>query len=172
MILAQLFLSFFKVGIFSFGGGYAILPIIEAEVVSGRQWITAEVFLDLIAIAQMTPGPIAVNTATFVGYQLAGVVGAAVATIGLIASPCVIVSLLFVLIRRFRRHPVIEGVLHSLTPALIALIVYSAVSVGTAAFNGPVPVVLSLSFFLVLVVTPVHPILVILSSALAGLLLL
>lgn len=172
MILADLFLSFFKVGFFSFGGGYAILPIIREEVVVYRQWITEAVFIDLIAIAQMTPGPIAINTATFAGYQLAGIPGAATATIGLIASPALVVTILAAVMTRFRRTPVIQGVMKALTPALLALITYSAFSVARVAVTGAIPALLAVVMVVVLVRTTWHPLVVILGSLVAGMVLL
>lgn len=172
MIFLQLFVSFFTVGMFSFGGGYAILPIIQAEVVTSRQWITEEVFLDLISIAQMTPGPIAINTATFVGFQLAGFLGAAVATLGLITSPILLVALLALILHRHREHPAIDGVMRALAPALIALIVFSAITVGRVAFTGPLSAVLAVLWFGLLLRSKIHPIVIISSSVIAGIVLL
>ena len=82
MIYLQLFLSFLKVGAFSFGGGYAALPLIQDEIVTNHQWLSQQEFTDLITISQMTPGPIAINSATFVGNQIAGIPGGIVATLG------------------------------------------------------------------------------------------
>ena len=94
MIYLKLFLSFLKVGMFSIGGGYAAMPLIQSEVVTGYGWLTMSEFTDLITIAEMTPGPIAVNSATFVGIRIAGIPGAAAATFGCIFPSCIIVSLL------------------------------------------------------------------------------
>jgi len=84
MMLIQLFLEFFKVGLFTFGGGYAMIPLIQKDIVEGHRWLNMEQFADIIAIAEMTPGPIAVNSATFVGYKVAKFWGALVSTIGVI----------------------------------------------------------------------------------------
>lgn len=89
-LLLQLFLDFFKIGLFSIGGGYAIIPAIRDQVVNFRQWITLQEFTDIITISQMTPGPLAVNTSTFVGMRVAGVTGALLATIGCIFMGVVI----------------------------------------------------------------------------------
>ena len=94
MIYIQLFLSFIQVGMFSIGGGYAAMPLIQSQVVQGHGWLTMSEFTDLITIAEMTPGPIAVNSATFVGIRIAGVPGAMVATFGCILPSCIIVSIL------------------------------------------------------------------------------
>ena len=94
MIYLQLFISFLQVGMFSFGGGYAAMPLIQGQVVTLHQWLSMEEFTDLITISQMTPGPIAVNSATFVGIKIAGIPGAIVATLGCILPSCMIVTLL------------------------------------------------------------------------------
>ena len=92
MILLKLFLSFLQIGAFSFGGGYAAMPLIQGQVVQGHGWLSMSEFTDLITISQMTPGPIAVNSATFVGIKIAGIPGALVATFGCILPSCVLVT--------------------------------------------------------------------------------
>ena len=94
MIYLQLFLSFFQIGAFSFGGGYAAMPMIQEQVITLHNWLTMDTFANLVTIAEMTPGPIAVNAATFVGTQVAGPLGAIVATIGCILPSCIFVTLL------------------------------------------------------------------------------
>ena len=103
MILLKLFLSFLQIGAFSFGGGYAAMPLIQAQVVIKYGWLTMEEFTNLITIAEMTPGPIAVNSATFVGTKIAGVPGALVATMGCILPSCIIVTLIASLYLKYRR---------------------------------------------------------------------
>ena len=93
MIYLQLFWSFLQVGLFSIGGGYAAMPLIQNQVVSAHPWLTMNEFTDLITIAEMTPGPIAINSATFVGIRIAGIPGAMIATFGCILPSCVLVSL-------------------------------------------------------------------------------
>lgn len=94
MIYIQLFLSFLQVGALSFGGGYAAMPLIQEQVVNLHSWLSMSEFTNLITIAEMTPGPIAVNSATFVGMQIAGILGAIIATLGCILPSCIIVTLL------------------------------------------------------------------------------
>ena len=90
MIYLQLFLSFLQIGAFSFGGGYAAMPLIQEQVVLQHSWLTMDSFSNLVTIAEMTPGPIAVNAATFVGTQIAGIPGAIVATLGCILPSCIL----------------------------------------------------------------------------------
>lgn len=121
-LLVQLFLSFMQIGLFSIGGGYAAIPLIQSQTVELHGWLTAEQFMDLATIAEMTPGPIAVNGATFVGLKIAGIPGAIVATFGCILPSLIIVSLLAFIYRKYRELPVLQSVLGTLRPAVVALI--------------------------------------------------
>ncbi len=122
MILLQLFLSFVQIGLFSIGGGYAAIPLIQNQTVDLHHWLTAEQFMDLATIAEMTPGPIAINGATFVGLRVAGLPGAIIATFGCILPSLFIVSLLACIYRKYRELPMLQSVLASLRPAVVALI--------------------------------------------------
>ena len=136
MIYLKLFLSFLQIGLFSFGGGYAAMPLIRDQVVSQHGWLTMTEFTDLITISQMTPGPIAVNSATFVGIKIAGIPGALVATFGCILPSCLIVTVLARLYLRYRKMDMLQGVLGTLRPAVVALIASAGVSILTATFWG------------------------------------
>ena len=131
MIYLQLFLSFLQIGMFSFGGGYAAMPLIQGQVVTGHKWLTMAEFTDLITISQMTPGPIAVNSATFVGIKIAGVPGAFVATLGCILPSCIIVTLIAKLYLKYRNMAVLQGV-----PAVVALIGSAGIAILINAFWG------------------------------------
>ena len=129
MIYIQLFLSFIQVGMFSIGGGYAAMPLIQSQVVLGHGWLTMSEFTDLITIAEMTPGPIAVNSATFVGIRIAGVPGAMVATFGCILPSCIIVSILAMIYYRYKNISALQNVLGTLRPAVVALIAAAGLSI-------------------------------------------
>ena len=122
MIYLELILSFLKIGLFSVGGGYAAMPLIEAQVVKLHGWLTMNEFIDLVTIAEMTPGPIAVNAATFVGNRIAGFGGAVCATAGCILPSLFIVSLLSVIYKKYRNLSVLQRILGTLRPAVVALI--------------------------------------------------
>ncbi len=122
MIYFQLFWSFFQVGLFSIGGGYAALPLIQSQIVEIHGWLTAAEFSDLITIAEMTPGPIAINGATFVGIRCAGVMGAMAATLGFILPACVLVSVLALVYKKYRTLTLMRSVLSYLRPVVTALI--------------------------------------------------
>ena len=133
MIYLQLFLSFLKIGAFSFGGGYAAMPMIQQQMVDVYHWLSVSEFGDLVTISQMTPGPIAVNSATFVGIRIAGLPGAVAATWGCIFPSCIIVSVLAYIYRRYRGGSAMGSILGSLRPAVVALIAGAGLSMLLAA---------------------------------------
>ena len=129
MRLIDLFLSFLRIGLFSVGGGYAAMPLIQDQVVISHSWLTMSEFTDLITIAEMTPGPIAVNSATFVGMRIAGIPGALIATLGVIIPSLIIVSLLSWLYEKYRSMDAMQAVLACLRPAVVALIASAALTI-------------------------------------------
>ncbi len=180
MILLQLFLSFVQIGLFSIGGGYAAIPLIQEQTVNLHGWLTAEQFMDLATIAEMTPGPIAVNGATFVGLRLAGIPGAVVATFGCILPSLILVSVLAFVYRKYRELPLLQSVLASLRPAVVALIAAAGINMLLqVVFGGRSQIsaenfrwagaVLSAAAFLALRKFRVSPILVMLLCGLVGL---
>ena len=126
-LLFELFFSFLQVGAFSFGGGYACIPMIQEQVVDLHGWLSITEFTDLVTISQMTPGPIAINAATFVGIKIAGVAGAACATIGCILPSCILVTIFAWAYVKYRKIKVLQKVLSSLRPAVVAMIAASGV---------------------------------------------
>ena len=101
-ILIQLFMTFFKIGAFSFGGGYAMLPLLEEEVIRNHGWMTSGEFIDIFAISEMTPGPIAVNAATFLGFRVGGFLGAVVSTLAVILPSFIVISIIFASLSKFK----------------------------------------------------------------------
>ena len=137
MIYLKLFWSFFQIGLFSFGGGYAAMPLIQNQVVDINGWLTMSEFADVITISQMTPGPIGINAATFVGLRIGGIQGAIVATLGCVLPSCVIVLSLAYIYYKYRGLSVVQGVLIGLRPAVIAMIASAGLALVILAFwNG------------------------------------
>ncbi len=179
MIYLELFLSFLQVGLFSIGGGYAAMPLIQSQVVSRYGWLTMNEFTDLITIAEMTPGPIAVNSATFVGIRIAGIPGALLATAGCILPSCFIVSGLALLYNRYRKMSGLQSVLSCLRPAVVALIAAAGLSIlKLVIFDGMemcaaniqwLSLGLFLGAFLVLRKWKINPILVMLACGILNL---
>ena len=168
MILVQLFVSFLKVGLFSFGGGYAMLPLIEHETVDLHHWIDKASFVQIVSIAQITPGPIAINSATFVGYRVDGVVGSAVATVAVVLAPMMIVLLIARIADRFSESMAIQGALSGLKPALLALVAFSAVSIAQSALASLPAILIAAAAFAVLLLTRIHPLVVLAAAAAIG----
>lgn len=121
-VYIELFLAFLQIGAFSFGGGYAAMPLIQEQVVGKYGWLSLSDFTDLVTISQMTPGPIAVNAATFVGENIAGIPGAIVATFGCILPSCIFVTILAHFYLKYRKMAMLQGILGSLRPAVVAMI--------------------------------------------------
>ena len=144
MIYLQLFWAFFQIGLLSFGGGYAAMPLIQGQVVTSHGWLTMSeftdhwisqnTFTDLITISQMTPGPIAVNSSTFVGQYVAHLPGALIATLGCILPSCVIVSLLAYLYVKYKNMEVMKTILAYLRPAVVSMIAISGISILISSF--------------------------------------
>lgn len=181
MMYLQLFISFIKVGLFSIGGGYAAIPLIQSEVVISHGWLSMAEFTNLITIAEMTPGPIAVNSATFVGIQIAGILGAVIATLGCILPSCIIVSLLAYLYHKYRNLTLMQSVLTSLRPAVVALIGSAGLSIFfITVFHDTlysissiewIGLIIAVTAFIILRKTKCNPILIIGLSGVAGLVL-
>ena len=135
MIYLQIFFIFLQIVMFSFGGGYAAMPLIQGQVVKAHAWLSMAEFTDLITISQMTPGPIAVNSATFVGLKIAGVFGAFAATLECILPSCIIVTIIARLCLKYRKLSMLQGILKSLRPAVVAMIGAAGISVLWTAFG-------------------------------------
>ncbi len=184
MIYIQLILSFMQVGLFSIGGGYAALPLIQQQVVDLHGWLTLGEFSDVVAISQMTPGPIAINAATFVGMRLGGVLGAIIATLGCVLPSCIIVLILARVYYKYRNLSLLQGILGGLRPAVVALIASAGLSmIALAFFNTKLHEIVWANLDVVAVCLfaaglvalrifkKIDPVLVILGSGLAGLIL-
>ena len=139
MIYLQLFLSFLQIGLFSFGGGYAAMPLIQDQVVTRYGWLSMAEFTDLITISQMTPGPIAINSASFVGIRMGGIPGTLVATFGCILPSLVIVLLLSYFFFKYRNLRMVQGIVKGLRPGVVALIAASGYGLMATALWGDGP---------------------------------
>lgn len=136
MILLELFIVYFQIGLFAFGGGYAAMPLIQSLVVEQKQWLTMAEFADLTTIAEMTPGPIAINSATFVGQKTAGLTGAIVCTAGCVLPSVIIVLALAWLYTKYRDLAVVKSVLGELRPAVVAMIAGAGLTIFLLALFG------------------------------------
>ncbi len=135
-ILLKLYISFFKVGLFSIGGGLAALPLIKEQVVDINGWLSISEFSDLVSIAQMTPGPIALNAATFVGTKVGGIKGAILSTVATITPSIIIVSILAYIYFKYKNLGIIRGILEGLRASAVALIASAGMSIFILAIWG------------------------------------
>lgn len=169
-ILIELFYAFFTIGCFSFGGGYAILSFLQQEV-ERRGWMTTERFVDMIAISQSTPGPIAINMATFVGYETGGILGAFVATLA-VALPGMILMMLFALcFFHFYERQGTQAVMKGLRPAVVGLIGAAAWQIGKVAVASYAAAGITLVAIILIAKWKVSPVILVIGSAIAGILL-
>ena len=128
MTYFNLFLVFFKVGLFSFGGGYAILPLMQHEVVDVNKWISFKEFMDIVAVSQITPGPISINLATHVGYRIGGTLGSTIATTSVILPSIIIISLIVIFLKRFSKLPAVQRIFKSLRITIVGLILAAGIA--------------------------------------------
>jgi chromate transporter len=183
MIYLRLIWSYLKIGLFGFGGGYAMLSLIEREIV-GPGWITSKMFTDIVAISQMTPGPIGINSATYIGYaapQLAGydnplwgILGSIICTLVVVLPSFLLVSYTSHFIARHKQSLVIRGIFSGLRPVVIGLIASAALllmngeNFGTETTEIIISVIIALAALATVLFTKIHPILVIIASGIAG----
>ena len=167
--LITLFLTFFKIGAFTFGGGYAMIPLIRREAVEKHAWISGDDVLEIIAVAESTPGPIAINAATFVGVRVAGVPGAVCATLGVVLPSLVIISVISVFLKEFSQIKAVEYAFKGIRIGVLALILGALVSMVKSALKSVFAVVLAVFAFILVAIFDFSAILVILMCAAFGL---
>ena len=164
----QSFFTFFRIGLFTLGGGYAMIPLIEAEVVEKRRWVTKDEFLDLIAIAQSCPGVFAINISTFIGYKLRKTLGAVSCALGAALPSFTIILLIAIFFHRFEDNPVVAAMFRGIRPAVVALIAVPTFRLARSAklnrYTVYIPIVSALLIWLL----GVSPIYIILAAGIGG----
>ena len=166
--LGGLFATFFKIGMFTLGGGYAMIPIIEAEVVDKHKWVTKEEFLDLIAIAQSCPGVFAANISIFIGYRMKKVPGAVITCLGTCLPSFLIILLIAMFFHRFQDNPVVASIFRGIRPAVVALIAVPTFNLAKSAGINLATCWIPIGGALLIWLMGVSPILIILLAALGG----
>ncbi len=172
----DIFITFFKIGLIGFGGGYAIIPIIESQV-SLHQWLDVKQLTDVIAIAAMAPGPIAANSATVIGFKLAGIPGAAIACTGITLPSLLVILILGKLFIKFQEHVLVKATFYGLRATIIGTIVYAAIKfaisngiIGGSNLIDIKNILLVLVSFVLLVKTKINPMYLIIAAGLIGIL--
>ncbi len=146
-----------------------MLPFIQREIVENNNWISINEFLDIIGISQMTPGPVAINSATFVGYKLAGVLGSVMATLGVVITSFILVSIISKTLEKFKESTVIKAALMGMRPVLIALIIKAFLDLAKESYLDLKSIIITSIIGVILLSKKVHPILVIVIAAIIGL---
>lgn len=168
--LLEIYFIFFKMGSFTFGGGYAMLPIIQEEIVNKRGWASDQEILDYYAIAQSTPGIIAVNTATFIGYKQKGIIGAIIATLGIVSPSIIIISIIAAFFQNFQNYKLVKHALAGVQVVVGALILNTVFNMFKDSVKDFVALTLFILSFLILLLSNISPIFVIIISATVGVL--
>ena len=168
-MLLTLFQTFFRLGAVTFGGGYAMIALLETELVDNNEWMTSDELLEITAIAQITPGTIAINAATFVGRRLAGIPGAITASVAIVLPPLLIVGFLATYFRQWMAEPWLQGAMLGMRYAVAALIFHAAVKMLRSNVTTNLGRLLFFIVLLLLIFAPVHPLAMILTGGLAGL---
>lgn len=169
--LFQIFWTFFKIGPVTFGGGYAMIPLIEREVVEKKKWVKTEDITDVFAIAESIPGAIAINSSTFIGYRIGGIKGAIAALLGVFLPTFLIVVVLSMIFLQIQDNPKIEAAFQAIRASIVALIVYAGYMIGKTAIIDKTTLIISIGSMAILFFLHIHPVGIILFGILLGILL-
>lgn len=164
----ELFLTFAKVGVCTFGGGYAMLPILQREIVEKRGWATDEELTDYFAIGQCTPGVIAVNTATFIGHKLKGIPGGILTSLGVVFPSLIIITVIAAFLKNFAEFAVVQHALAGVNAAVVALIFSSVIKLGKSTLKDALSVIIFLAVLVLAFVVGLSPVLLIVAAGVVG----
>lgn len=181
MILLKLFWCFFKIGLFTFGGGYAMIPLIQ-DIVIQNDWMTMEQIVDFIAVSETTPGPLAINMATYTGYEVAGIMGAFMCTLGVTIPSFTVILLVAKAYKKFESSRTVKGAMKGIKPAVVGLIATASLSIAGNVFHigrhisdivnkGSIIGGMILAMAIIMTIKKKHPIVIVCASALAGIVL-
>lgn len=171
MIYLNMFITFAKIGLFSFGGGYAILAMIQQEVVQKNAWLTQQQFVDIVAISQMTPGPIAINAATFIGFQKGGIIGSLICTLGVITPSLILMTIITISYLKLRRQAWFRNVFTKLRLLSLGLIAAALVLIAGNAFTDIFSLVIFVLSLLAMWRFKLNPFLLLFAAGIIGMLL-
>ena len=166
--IIELFISIFKIGAFTFGGGYAMIPLIEEEVVKNKKWLSKEEFVDILVVAQSLPGALAINTSIFLGYRISGIVGAITALMAVIIPSFFIILVIAVFFMKFRDNYYVNAAFQGITAAVPMLVLVGAISLSKGLPKNIRTIVTIIVGLLALIVFNIHPVIVIIISGVYG----
>lgn len=166
--LLEIYISFFKLGCFSFGGGYSMIPLIEHEVVENKKWVDKEKIVDIFAVSESLPGAIALNSSAFVGYSVARIPGSLIALLGNMTPSVLIILTLSILFEQISSYPVVQSAFRGVYPTIVGLILYAAYKIGKTALKDTICVVIMLLAFAATMFFHFLPVYVIICGAVVG----
>ena len=169
-LLFEIFIAFFKIGTFTIGGGYAMIPLIEKEVVDKKKWVGKDDFVDMLALAQSSPGPIAVNTSIFTGYKVAGIAGSIVAVLGAVLTAFIVLLIVAMYFIGMKDNTVVERIFKGMRPAVVALIAAPVIRMGKSAKITRKTIIIPIAVVVLVTFLKLSPIYIIIASAIGGLL--
>lgn len=167
-VLGEIFISFFKIGLFTLGGGYAMLPLIQKEVVEKKKWIDEKEFLDMVSVSQSAPGPLAVNISVFVGYRISGIKGLISAVLGATLPSFIIIILIASVFIGIENNPIIERIFKGIRPAVVALIAVPVLTMGKTANVNRRNIIIPVLAIILVAGFKITPIYVILGAIIIG----
>lgn len=166
----DIFSTFFKIGLFTFGGGYAMIPLIEREVSVKKGWVKREEIVDILAVSQALPGAVAINSASFIGKKVAGIPGAFAGTTGVILPSLIIITLIALFFSKFQENAIVQAAFMGIRPAVVALIFVAALNVIKSSLKDKLQYILALTASIIVILFDVNVIIVIINGAVVGLL--
>ena len=167
-MLIKLFIAFLKIGAFSFGGGYGVLAFMQREIIESNKWLSLLDFTNIVAIAEMTPGPIAVNASTFVGYKMGGFAGSTLATLGVVLVPFTLSLIVSIYFNKFKHLKQVNWILKGIRPAVLGLIAAACFNIGKISFVDIKSVIIGILVFIGVYRFKVHPVLALAISGILG----
>lgn len=172
MVLVNLFLAFFRVGLFAIGGAYSFLPLIEREVVQNYHWLTKEEFLDVLGIVKIFPGAISIKYATYTGYKIGGIPGAIFANLGNLLAPAILATIAFTVYSRYKHLPSVKAAFNAIQFAVCALIIAVAFQlINIGQLIQPKNLIIVIISFILFIYTKVHPAIIIILAGITGVIL-
>ncbi|WP_278599670.1 chromate transporter [Clostridium tertium] len=166
--IIEMFIAFFKIGVFTFGGGYAMIPLIEEEVVNNKKWLEKEEFMDVLVVSQSLPGALAVNCSIFLGYKIGGLIGAIMALLAVILPSFIIIIIIAAFFMQFRNNYYVNAAFKGITAAVPMLVLVGAISLSKGLEKSTRTIVTIIVALIALTLFDIHPIIVIIVSAIYG----
>jgi chromate transporter len=166
--LLRIFFVFFRIGAFTFGGGYAMIPLIEVELADKQNWFEKREIIDIIAVSQCGPGAIAVNSATYIGRRLAGTAGSIVATLGVTLPSFIVILVIAALFGTIEQNPLVQGAFRGFRPAVVALVLSSALRLGRQSLTSSRALIIMVVALILSLLLQVHPVLLLCGGGVVG----